>query len=167
MNQENARVLVPPRPNLGPEPWSEESLPPWPLLTVGLVLAAALLASLIWMLRRRRRRGRAVAPPQSVTALDTPDAQLLSLAVQARETLATRFGPALRARTTEEISSDAVVKEALGEDHFASLIRLPATADRWKFAFPPENGQTAALLEELPHLSAWQGTLPTRPPGKR
>ena len=166
MNQENARVLVPPRPNLGPEPWSEERLSIWPLLGVGLVLAA-LLAGAIWLIRRRRKRRLAVSPPQPVTSLDTPDAQLLSLAVQARETLATRFGPSLRARTTEEISNDAVVKEALGDDHFASLIRLLSTADHWKFASPPENGQTASLLEELPHWSAWQGTLPSRPPGKR
>ena len=166
MNQENPRVLVPPRPNLGPEPWSEERLSLWPLLEVGLVLAA-LLAGAVWIISRRRRRRRAVSTPQPVTSLDTPDAQLLSLAVQARETLATRFGPSLRARTTEEIASDPQVKEALGDDHFASLIRLLSTADHWKFASPPENGQTASLLEELPHWSAWQGTLPSRPPGER
>jgi len=165
LNQENARVLVPPRPNLGPEPWSEERSSPWPFLAVGLVLAA-LLAGLIWMIRRRRRKRRTVSPYQAVAALDTPDAQLLSLAVQARETLATRFGPSLRARTTEEISCDTVVKEALGDEHFASLIRLLSTADRWKFASPPENGQTESLLEELPHWLAWQGTLPIRPKGK-
>jgi len=166
LNQENPRVLVPPRPNLGPEPWSEERLSLWPLLEVGLVLAA-LLAGAVWIISRRRRRRRAVSTPQPVTSLDTPDAQLLSLAVQARETLATRFGPSLRARTTEEIASDPQVKEALGDDHFASLIRLLSTADHWKFASPPENGQTASLLEELPHWSAWQGTLPSRPPGER
>ena len=166
MNQENASVLVPPRPNLGPEPWSEEGVSPWPFLAVGLVLAA-LLAGAVWMIRRRRRTRQAVPPPQSVTSFDTPDAQLLSLAVQARETLATRFGPSLRARTTEEISSDAVVKEALGDDHFESLIRLLSTADHWKFAFPPENGQAESLLEQLPHWSALQGTLPSRPKGKR
>jgi hypothetical protein len=166
LNQENPRVLVPPRPNLGPEPWSEERLSLWPLLGVGLVLAA-LLAGAVWIISRRRRRRRAVSTPQPVTSLDTPDAQLLSLAVQARETLATRFGPSLRARTTEEIAADPQVKEALGDDHFASLIRLLSTADHWKFASPPENGRTASLLEELPHWSAWQGTLPSRPPGER
>ncbi len=166
MNQENARVLVLPRPNLGPEPWSEEPVSIWPLLGAGLVFAA-LLAGLIWMLRRRRRSRRAVPPPQPVASLDTPDARLLSLAVQARETLVTRFGPSLRARTTEEISNDAVVKEALGDDHFASLIRLLSTADHWKFASPPENGHAEPLIEELPHWSAWQGTLPSRPPDKR
>ena len=166
MNQENARVLVPPRPNLGPEPWSEERSSLWPLLGVGLVLAA-LLAGAVWIISRRRRRRRAVSTPQPVASLDTPDAQLLSLAVQARETLVTRFGPSLRARTTEEISNDAVVKEALGDDHFQSLIRLLSTADHWKFASAPENGQTESLLEELPHWSAWQSTLLSRPPAKR
>ena len=130
-------------------------------------MLAALLAAAVWMLSRRRRKRRAVSPPRPVTSLDTLDAQLLSLAVQARETLVTRFGPSLRARTTEEISNDAVVKEALGEDHFASLIRLLSTADHWKFASAPENGQTESLLEELPHWSAWQSTMLSRPPSKR
>jgi hypothetical protein len=98
--------------------------------------------------------------------MDTPDAQLLSLAEQARETLANRFGPALRARTTEEISGDSLVREALGEEPFSSLIRLLSTADRWKFASPPENGQSEALLEELPRWADWQGTLPSRSQGK-
>ena len=79
----------------------------------------------------------------------------------------TRFGPSLRARTTEEISNDAVVKEALGDDHFQSLIRLLSTADHLKFASAPENGQTESLLEELPHWPAWQSTLLSRPKSKR
>ena len=98
---------------------------------------------------------------------DSPAAQLLNLAGQVRETLATRFGPSIRARTTEELSADRVVKEALGDDHFVSLIRLLSTADHWKFASPPENGQTEFLLEELPHWSAWQKTLLSQPLGKR
>jgi hypothetical protein len=89
------------------------------------------------------------------------------LAVQARETLATRFGPSLRARTTEEISTDSAVKEALGDDHFASLIRLLSTADHRKFASRPENGQTESLLEQLRQWSAWQGALSGRPSFKR
>jgi hypothetical protein len=165
LNQQTPRVIVLPRPNLGPEPWSDERLTPWPLVALGLVLAA-LLAGAVWQLLRRRGRRRAIPSPQPVTSLDTPDAQLLSLASQARETLATRFGPSLRAHTTEEISNDALVREALGDDHFASLIRLLATADRWKFAAPPENGQTESLLEDLPQWSAWQATLPIRAPSK-
>jgi hypothetical protein len=164
--QESPRALVLPRQNLGPEPWSEERSSSWPLLAVCLALAA-LLVGLVWIIRRRRQSHQAAPLPRPVVSLDTPDAQLLSLAVQARETLAARFGPSLRARTTEEISNDAVVKEALGEDHFASLIRLLSTADRWKFAFPPENGQTEALLEELPRWSAWQSTLPSQLPARR
>ena len=153
-------------PTLGPNHGRRNASSLWPLLGIGLVLAA-LLAVAVWMISRRRRKRRVVSPPQPVTSLDTPDAQLLSLAVQARETLTTRFGPSLRARTTEEISNDAVVKEALGDDHFQSLIRLLSTADHWKFASAPENGQTESLLEELPHWSAWQGSLPSRPPDKR
>ncbi len=166
MIQEKPKILVPPRPNLGPEPWSVERPSQWPLVVLGLV-TALLLACLIWIIRRRRRSRPTVTPTQPVPSPDTPDAQLLSLAVQAKESLASRVGPSLRARTTEEISSDAVVKETLGDEHFATLIRLLATADHWKFASPPENGQTASLLEELPRWSAWQASLPDKTPAKR
>ncbi len=166
LTQEKPKVLVPPRPNLGPEPWSVERPSQWPLVVAGLI-TAVLLAGLIWMIRRRRRGRPSVPPPQPVAFPDTPDAQLLSLAVQARESLATRFGPALRARTTEEISSDAVVKQGLGDEHFATLIRLLSTADHWKFASLPENGQTASLLEELPRWSTWQASLPDKTPARR
>ena len=47
-----------------------------------------------------------------------------------------------------------------------SLIRLLSTADHWKFASPPENGQTESLLEELPHWSAWQENLAEPAPGQ-
>lgn len=168
MNQENPRSLVPPRPNLGPEPWSETNPSPWPLLAMALALVA-LFSGAFWIIRRRRAaRRRAVLLPTPALALDgSPGGQLLSLASQIRETLTTRFGASIRARTTEEISTDAVVKEALGDDHFESLIRLLSTADHWKFASAPENGQTESLLESLPHWSAWQTTLPSRPPGQR
>ena len=91
-----------------------------------------------------------------VVSDDSPSAQLLNMAGQVRETLATRFGPSMRARTTEELSADPVVKQALGDDHFESLIHLLATADHWKFAFPSENGQAESLLEELSRWSAWE-----------
>jgi len=167
LNQETPRSLVPPRPNLGPEPWSETNPVTWPMLAMVIALVA-LLSGAFWIIRRRARRpGPAPPRPPAIAPDHTPEAQLLNLAAQVRDSLVLRFGPPLRARTTEEISTDAVVKEALGDDHFKSLIRLLSTADHWKFASPPENGQTEFLLEELPHWSAWQGTLPSRPPGTR
>ena len=57
MNQQNARVLVLPRPNLGPEPWSEERQTPWPLITVGLMFAALLAgAGLFALITHGRQR---------------------------------------------------------------------------------------------------------------
>jgi hypothetical protein len=84
---------------------------------------------------------------------DSPRAQLLSLASQVRQTLIARFGQSMRARTTEEIAADVVVKEALGDERFEPLIRLLAGADRWKFAPPSANGQLDRLGEEI---SAWK-----------
>jgi len=158
LSQESPGMLVPPRPNLGPEPWSEVP-PSWQLpLAMGLAAATLLLAA-FWLLIRRRARRRQEIPSriQPAIADDSPSAQLLNLAGQVRETLATRFGPSIRARTTEELSADPAVKEALGDDHFESLIRLLATADQWKFASPPGNGQTESLLDELSRWSAWEG----------
>jgi hypothetical protein len=167
LNRENAGVLVPPRPNLGPEPWSEVSTRrdlPW---IIGS-LAAGLLLCICWFVIRRRGRRRRAIPPlvQHVIGIDDPAAQLVNLAGQVREMLATRFGPSIRARTTEELSADPAIKEALGGDRLESLIRLLRAADLWKFASPPDNGQTESLLEELPHWSTWQRTLLSQRPSK-
>ena len=75
--------------------------------------------------------------------------------------------PPSRARTTEELAADSAVKEALGDDHFDSLIRLLSKADHWKFASPPENGQTHRLLEELPQWLDWQHRVLNAPPARR
>jgi hypothetical protein len=162
-----ARVIVPPRPNLGPEPWSETRTDTFPLLVATLAVGALLLGA-AWIIRRRRASRRLPSPPVGLTTTsdDTPAARLLSLAGQARETLAARFGPSLRARTTEEIAADPQLREALGETHFDPLIRLLATADRWKFAPSPENGQGKFPFEDFSRWEAWSRTLPAEPPSK-
>jgi hypothetical protein len=154
LKEENGGVLVLPRPNLGPEPWPSDDFRPGLLIACG-VLALALLFVLVRTARRRSRKPKAARAVEPAAASDSPSAQLLDLALQARESLATRFGPALRARTTEEISADIEVKNVLGDDQFAALIRLLVTADRWKFAPFPENGQGELLLEELPRWTEW------------
>jgi hypothetical protein len=82
------------------------------------------------------------------------------MAGRARETLAERFGPALRARTTEEIAADPQLREALGEARFDWLVRLLTTADRWKFAESPQDGAEESTWEDLSQWEAWLKALP-------
>lgn len=152
--QQSTRVLVLPRPNLGPEAWSEEASSILPLLSASIALVVLLVGAIGMFLYRRRRSGRrsnkaslAVAP--SVNGTD----QLLILADQIRDDLAARFGPSLRARTTEEIAADLQVKEVLGAEYFEPLIRLLSLADHRKFAALPENGDRQSLLDEI---SGWE-----------
>ena len=156
MSQESARVLVPPRPNLGPEPWSEVKMS-WRFpVAIGSVAAPLLLAAFWWLMRRRvSRRGRTRLEFSSTTSDDSPSSKLLNMAGQVRESLAARFGPSIRARTTEEIAADEQLRDALGESQFGPLLQLLATADRWKFASPAGNGEDQALLEDLARWDDW------------
>jgi hypothetical protein len=143
-----ARVLVLPRPNLGPETWSEEpsSVSLLPLLAAGIALFVLLAGAMgiLWhRLRRSRRR------TNKTSSAEAPAAQLLDLAGQIREDLVARFGPSLRAHTTEEIAADLQVKEVLGVEHLEPVIRLLALADRCKFAAPPENGDQQSIRDQI------------------
>lgn len=159
MNQTSPRALVPPRPNLGPEPWSETRIDRELPLEMGLALVLV-LAGVFWIIRRRRvvRRRVVLTVPQSSAHDDSPGAVLLSLAARVREDLAARFGPSLRARTTEEIAADAAIREALGDGNLEPLTHLLITADRWKFASEPGNGWEESLLDDLPNWEAWHKT---------
>jgi hypothetical protein len=159
LNQTSPRALVPPRPNLGPEPWSETRIERELPLEIGLALGLV-LAGLLWIVRRRSvgRRRASLAEPQVSEHDDSPGAVLLSLATRVREALAARFGPALRARTTEEIAADAEIREALGEVNLEPLTHLLIAADRWKFASEPGNGQEESLLDDLSTWKAWHKT---------
>ena len=56
MNPANARALVPPRPNLGPEPWSEAG-PITLYVAIGAVLTALLVGWIVWTKLARRVLG--------------------------------------------------------------------------------------------------------------
>jgi hypothetical protein len=104
---------------------------------------------------------------RTASAGDSADSELLILAGKVREALVSRFGPAFRARTTEEIAADPQLMEAIGETQITSLTELLATADRWKFAPPPQNGQEEDLRELLSTWEAWHRSFLVQLPAKR
>jgi len=129
-------VLVPPRPNLGPEP-----LPP-SLSLAELVLAGVLGTALMVLLlsglvrlRRRRGRGRLGTAPFEVPAgpFASRREQMAAWSSAIRAALAARFGGHWQARTTEEIAADAALGERLGPEPAAELVRFLALADLAKF----------------------------------
>src|SRR5262245_54707686 len=146
LNTTSSRVLVPPRPNLGPEPWIEpRSVVSW-IPAAGLIVAVSLTAA-VMVFRRRRRPVQHVSqlPIESRAVDGSPGTRLLRLAALVRQSLESEFGPSVRARTTEEIAADAQIKEALGEDRLDPLIHLLALADQWKFATVASNGREESL----------------------
>ncbi|WP_422931492.1 hypothetical protein [Singulisphaera sp. PoT] len=137
MNEEPKTVLLPPRPNLGPEPLvlvqSQREL-----IFAGLFAFVFALFLLIWFTRRRRARRRATFPglvlPSSGGSDDSEREQMIAWSLAVREALATRFGNVWKARTTEEIASDAALLAQFGEERSERLIRFLREADRAKFA---------------------------------
>ena len=124
VNPVSARGLVPPRPNLGPESWSEP-----PPVAIAVIVAAALgglftrLAILEMAPQEEVRIRRAIKPPSSHDA--TPQGRLVACSHSIRETLANQFGTAWRAKTTEELADEAPLLEVLGHDAAPGADSLP------------------------------------------
>jgi hypothetical protein len=153
IQQAPTQTLVPPRPNLGPEPWTDGGFET-PLLI--LTITAGLAAFGFW--RRRRRRSGAVSRPQSPapTLDDSPEARLLALCEQVRGTLSSRFGPGLRARTTEEIAVDPEIRQHIGAEHFERVTALLRSGDRLKFA---RQGVAVEVVDQLDDYATWATSL--------
>ncbi|QEH38234.1 hypothetical protein OJF2_68320 [Aquisphaera giovannonii] len=152
MDEPAAKTLVPPRPNPGPEPLVEPAigLPQVAAVALGLLVLAILGT---WLLRRRDRARGGPSPAGAADAFDdSPSGRVAVLALRARQSLASRFGPQLHARTTEEIALDDRLREALGPDRMGPLLLLLEAADRCKFA-PARSPDDDATLEE--HLLGW------------
>lgn len=131
-----AAPILPPRPNLGPEPWPES---PWP--TGWLAGLAALLIVAALGILRHRRRSRLVAatgdgPSPTLAAPDDPQERLIRAADAARAALVARLGPPWVARTTEEIAEAPEPVAWLGVARAGRLVELLRSADRAKFAGP-------------------------------
>jgi uncharacterized protein (TIGR03382 family) len=150
VNGNEARRLVPPRDNLGPEPWREPDATPWLLPALGIAMAAVLLLAWLWRRRRATLRARraATAVVGLAAAEPTPRDRLVGLSVSIREALTVQFGSSCRAKTTEELSTDDRLAQLLGDEGFRELIQFLDRIDRLKFA-PERSGNHDALDEVL------------------
>lgn len=129
------KALVPPRPNLGPEPWPAR-LSFGVRETAACVLIVALLGLAVWYwLRPRRRCGTKVgSAAHGRQESDSPRERLIARAEAIRASLADRFDPSWLASTTEEIAGQAVLVEAFGSELASRLVQFLSLADRAKFA---------------------------------
>ena len=168
MNAGGRAVLVPPRPNLGPESLKRSPEDLASFLIVFLMVLSALTALLLGRgalrtARRLVRRGRSRTPRESGSistggGFDSPRDALIACSDSLRSTLASCFGPAWNAMTTEEIARRPELTDRLGDVRTERLIDFLARADRAKFADPASpdlpdpasySGWAADLVREL------------------
>jgi hypothetical protein len=168
-DNDDARGLVPPRPNLGPEPWRDVPPPSRLLLPAALVAVAVIALVLAWIWRRRRaalRTRQALAAAETV-AEPTPRDRLVGLSESIRDALTVPFGTSGRAKTTEELAADERLAGLLGDDGFRELIRFLDRIDLLKFA-PARGGSHRESLDEMltdwtPRIAALDARIRTRP----
>jgi hypothetical protein len=144
-------VLVPPRPNFGPEPWPE---PTWTTLSIGVVTGAALilLAVLVvafWGITRRNRRS-TLAESSQALAESLSSQRPIQLAETIRKALADQFGPTWFTKTTQEIAQASELACLLTSERAREVVALLRLADRAKFAataHQPGNEELAPYSE--------------------
>jgi hypothetical protein len=148
--------LVPPRPNLGPEPLSDPAIFS-PLALMVILAGLAIAAALFW--NRRNRKRRSSTPDQNNGAADSEEPpsvrdRLIALSPTIRSALTGRFGPSCLAKTTEELASDDRIGEILGQADFERLIGILNAIDRLKFSVATLCDDDASSLAH--HLAAWE-----------
>jgi hypothetical protein len=154
VNGEKAKGLVPPRDNLGPEPWREPDSTPPILLGLGIAAVALWLAAWAWRRRARRSaRRRKVLSGGAPAADPTPRDRLVGLSVTIRDALTAQFGVSCRAKTTEELSADQRLEQLLGAEGFRELIQFLDRIDLLKFA-PERPDHRHEELDEA--LKVWE-----------
>jgi len=127
-------TLVPPCPNLGPEPLEPAGTPGlwWAVPAAVLALAALAIARRVVASKVFRTRG--AGGKAAGGSEETPGAGVVTLAETVRAALAARFGPAWRAKTTEEVANEAGIAEAFGPEAAGRVVALLRAADLQKFA---------------------------------
>jgi hypothetical protein len=132
----SAESLIPPRPNLGPEPWNEA--PQWPAAAGWVGSGLALICLFILWLRRRRRKAASVMPDAPRVPLVDPEGspgqRLIASSEFVRSALIGAFGPAWGSKTTEEIGDDPTLLGRFDRAEVERLIGFLKSADRVKFA---------------------------------
>lgn len=143
--------VLPPRPNLGPEPWPSAWTTYGPFVTTALIaLAIGLLAWRVY--GRSRARDGAGEPGREADSGAPPGATpLVVWSERVRVALADRLGgTGWAARTTEELADDPTLTTRLGPESAARLVRFLRAADRAKFA-----DDAPASRTEIEAWSAW------------
>lgn len=144
-----AASLIPPRPNLGPEPFQQMGRP-W---SVWVLLGLAALAGL-WGVSRLRRRiqGRRVAVGAELNGMIAGARTLGVLSGEVRMALVGCFGEPWRAKTTEEISEERELAEVFGEETAERLVALLKGGDLEKFGVMGEN----EAINQGVEMEAWE-----------
>jgi hypothetical protein len=167
VNQPAGRGLVPPRPNLGPESWSDARPSPVAGIVAVAALGGLLIAWLLWSwrkkMRARIRRDHKTQSPNDAT----PQGRLVAFSSSIRQTLADRFGTAWRAKTTQELATEDLLVEMLGYEQLDELIRFLDFVDHLKFAPERSSNNHEALESELtnwePRIAAIGKTIEAKP----
>lgn len=171
MNPADARTLVPPRPNLGPEPWTEpDRIGLYSLL--GAVLASLLVAWFAWKrLARTWFRKDVIALPNSNPPDTSTRGRLFALSQSMRNAMASQFGAAWRAKTNEELSAEPRLAELLGLDPLQEMIQILNEIDRLKFAPNRSDLHQESLELEFaawePRIAEFQRKIKTSPERQR
>jgi hypothetical protein len=148
-----AEPIVPPRPNLGPEPMRAPG--PGLAAVLGFLVAAIVLAGLlVWAVRRwRRSRARLLTPLEAAGSKrvlpKSPRIRLILFAELIRQALVKRFGPHWGAKTTEEIVVEPILAELLGLERKEELARILRVGDRAKFAWDLDDDAQGEDRESL------------------
>jgi hypothetical protein len=157
VNPPSKAVFVPPRPNLGPEPFVER-----PNYTAAIVAGVFVFTAIVaWRIRRWKTRRAKIAPPDGtvVATPETPRDQMIALSTTLRARLASRFGPGWLAKTTEEIAADPALSQLLAPEQLERLGILLREADHAKFADSAAMRELAVFTAYLEELAALAGTL--------
>ena len=131
-------TLVPPYPNLGPEPLAEPGFDVATALELLLALTAvavAIVAFRAWWRRRSRALTPAAGGPacEGVAGLATPRDRVIAGSTAVRAALVARFGEDWRAKTTEEVAAALGDGASLERDLVDRLAGFLHLADLAKF----------------------------------